>query len=42
MKSYPYFIIRPSFSRLMQAFEEKYFESFPEHPCSFCDILSPL
>lgn len=42
MTTRPCFIIRPSFAKLIHTFEEKYFRSFPEYPCSYCGVLSPL
>jgi len=38
----PSFIITPSFANRICVFEEKHFKSFPEYPCSFCGVLSPL
>src|SRR5436189_3249197 len=38
----PCFIITPSFAKVLCTFEETHFKSFPEYPCAFCGLLSPL
>ena len=38
----PCFVITPSFAKVLRRFEEMHFKSFPEYPCAFCGVLSPL